>query len=310
MMKIDLKKGNASGYIGLALVILSYVGIICIVALFGMFYAHNRTQIITDVVADGATVAGNLPSGFNAEIMESKAVEILEKNNVENVEISDIKVAPEINAEGNPTGSILVSTTLESEIELYVPLYLDYGSRFHSSATAIVRVDPITNEEGLLGDNFIHLGTQIPPFVTSLPGKRNGAYVSWFMNFYLNPEQNLIYDKSVNSFFIYDYLICMGFTHEEINCDNGTLNQKLQSFFAGDEWKEVHKREEIINIANSGKPVVIITDESIPQYSVVMPVQGVIGADEIPTAFVGEKRWNYKNINMDEFESAKILYHE
>lgn len=308
MRKINFRKGNASGYIGLSLVLLSYIGLICIVALFSAFFTQTKVQMLTDVVMDGATVAGNLPSGFNKDIMESKAYEILEKNEIENIVIEDIKVEAEQDGNGTPTGSTIVSGTLSADIEMYAPIYLDYDARFKTTASAVIRIDPITNEEGLLSENFIHCEGALPPFATTSPGHRNSAYVTWIMNYYLNPENNLLYRSGVNEFFIYDYLMCMGFSEEEMRVGSSdSLKQTLKKFLTGEEWTKTTEYEEIISAANAGKPVLIVNTENYLM-SVVMPVQGIKGEHEIPTAFVGEERWNYKNISIESLINSEKVF--
>lgn len=308
MRKIDFRKGNASGYLGLSLVLVSYVGIICIIAIFSAFFTQAKTQMLTDVVMDGATVAGNLPSGFNKEVMESKAYEILEKNEIENIVIEDIKAETELDENGNPTGSTIATGTLSAEIEIYAPIYLDYNTRFKTTASAVVRVDPITNEEGLLSQNFIHCPGAIPPFATTSPLQRNSAYVTWIMTFYLNPENNLLYSNGINEFFIYDYLMCMGFSEEEMRVGSSdSLKHTLKKFLTGEEWTKTTEYEEIISAANAGKPVLIVNTENYLM-SVVMPVQGIKGEHEIPTAFVGEERWNYKNISIESLINSEKVF--
>jgi len=305
LRKIDYRKGNSSMILGLLVMLLAFTGIVVVIEIFDLNYTQAKVQTITDVIADGATVAGNTPAGFDEVEMLTVANELLEKNEMTGAEVEmEILATPSYDLNGNLTGEILTYTNLEVTKDYYIPSYISFEQRFTISSTAVVSVVPSTNAEGWLSISYADNPWQITPFVTTTPENRNGPYVTWFINNYLNPEFNAIYasdgEITHEREFIYDYLVCMGLEHNDY--PTNSIDGIVSVITSNGEWTTISEREEVTIAANKGQPVMAIQrseEGAVEKVYVVMPSHGLHNND-IAVAYVSTENSNYDTLDFEE----------
>ena len=292
---------------------LAFVALVVVIEHFGLLSTQTQTQITTDVIVDGASVAGNKSTGYDMSAMNDVAAFLASQNNINGSLIDyDISASEELDQNGNKTGNILVYAEITSARELFIPIYSSLNDRISITANALVRVEPTTDANGFITQSFADNPTVLPPFVTSSPGHRNPAYVTWFIEYYLNPESNSIYnapeEERNDNLFIFDYMVCMGFSpHMLPNTVDGFVGYFENN---ANGWSDVSDLKAAIEIANEGKPVVII-QKNIENGGIIMsvavPTNGPLTTGEIATAQVGKESWNYRAIDLNKSTDQYIV---
>lgn len=312
--EIDWKAGNGGVLLGVTAMMLAFFAAVLIMDMNNLFYSYTRTQVVTDIIADGSAVAGNKPNGFDENVMENVAEELMNRNDVSNADLDySISTKEEKDALGNSTGNILVTTKVQAEQDFYLPNYLSYGERFKTTTTAVVRVEPAATRNGMLAISFLTNRGLRPPFVTSTEGHRNGMYVTWFMHNYLDPEYNNLYQMTPDGriyshYLVYDYLMCL-----EINPATYPINTAYGFYWLFSDatrasakgWTQISSRSAILSSANEGRPTIIarrVTGGTDIDFYIVMPTAGILEGDEIPVAYAGKsgENTNYKRISYAE----------
>lgn len=212
------KKAGAYIYLGAVFMIVGFIATLACMHFFEMYVSRTRAQLVCDTIADGAAVAGQSHIGFSISSAEAMAEELFERNVTDSNASYDIEIVDETDSYGNPTGDKLVKVFLTST--RYPILNGGLLKRAYTvNANATVKVKVTYDQDYVL--ELSYWGNRYydsVPFATTTPGNRNPAYVSWLINFYLNPEFSILYQQGGtleannydnNSFFLFDYLRLM-----------------------------------------------------------------------------------------------------
>ena len=307
---IKWKEGSGSILIGVVILLLGFTATVVILEMFNLYYTQTKTQTLTDAIADGSAIAGNLPSGFDEQEMRDVANELITKNNASSsITYIDFVVMPEIDGNGNTTGNTMVQTDLKVTEEYYFPTFINYNDRFEVSASAIVRAEAPTNANGFISVSFAQNPSLTLPFATTTEQNRLSAYVTYFIEYYLCPEYNELYQTTTGltkgHLFIQDYMKCMGLGIQPKN--NPT---ELEGYFNSQTngWKKTTNISELMNFANSGKASILIaknkSNSNDITFYVVVPQRGYLENSHIPIATVGTKNTNYEHIDYEELKTT------
>lgn len=214
-----LKNKNAGAYIylGAVFMIVGFIATLACMHFFEMYVSRTRAQLICDAIADGAAVAGQSHIGFSESRAESMANKLFAKNSASADADFTMEIVDETDSHGNPTGDKLIKVYYTSTRD---PILngglLRRAYTVHANATVKVKItyeQQYVLSESYWGNAYYNS----VPFATTTPGNRNPAYVSWLINFYLNPEYSEMYmqswtnalNRDVNSFFLFDYFRLM-----------------------------------------------------------------------------------------------------
>ena len=308
---INWEAGNGSIIMGTVTMMLAFLSIIVIIEIFNIQFTHTKTQMLTDVIADGTAVAGNTYGGFDESRMEAVAQTLVERNGVADDISYTIIAEPERDELGQSTGNTIVTATVEATKEHLISGLLNEDT-FTIQTSAEVWVGMKIGGGGWL-DSSLAVNPVPLPFETTQPGSRSGAYVTWFMNYYLVPDSNPVYDSSiydVGSYLLHDYLVCMGFGDVYPYRSTAEWYTLFSSSPSG--WTKATSLSEIQASANNGKPVVMFftNDSGVKDICLVVPTQGVVEHNQIATAHAGQSNWNYKRINAGSLVGAEFYIHE
>jgi len=323
LKRIRWREGSGSVYIGTMVLFVAFAAGILIVEQFNLFNTATKTQIVTDALADGATIAAVNPSGIDEEILQNVAHDLIEQNDVGQAQLSyQISAAPEYDENSNKTGNTLVTAHVKADQPYYMPQYLIQEDRFQSSATAVVRVETPTDSNGWITVSMAENPNAVIPFATTSTEHRNSAYVTWFINHYLNPEYNKLYKAKTGAdygnYFLYDYLMCMGFSPN--SCVSRSADEWANYFFdtgrtSADGWFYGKDPSSIQAAANEGKVVVVVQRErerGNVVLSIGMPAQGALKNTELAIAGAGKENSNYKRVEFEtlfaEFDTVIVIH--
>ena len=78
--KIKWRKGNGTMLFSAAILCVSFVAAISIMEIYNLYYRQSKLQTVTDVIADGAAVAGNTIVGFDKSEANWTAIDLLRSN--------------------------------------------------------------------------------------------------------------------------------------------------------------------------------------------------------------------------------------
>lgn len=281
-----------------------------------LFTTYTDSQILTDIVADGSALAGVTPIGYDESRMENMADKLIEANPINDVDVSyEIKAESEYDYRGVPTNNKLVTVEIEGEKDYFVPNYLSYGERFKVATDAVVRVETPVASNGVLSNSFMTNHQMVLPFVTSSVGHRNPSYVTWFINYFLSPEYNHLYDCSFGNTkseeFITDYAVCMGFDRYS-SYQHGHMgwSDYLKSSSAEyDGWFKCNNMSEAQAYADNGMAVVFVQETNTPKLSVVIPSQGDINSNQVRIAYADTENKNSYICNYNEIKNNEYAFY-
>lgn len=306
--KIKNQRGSSSMMLCMSLTLLCCVAIIVVINLFQMYSLNIKAQTVCDSIADGAAVAGQNPTGFDRDAAKKVANDLVVANNMGTAPV--ITFSEELSG-GYPTGYELVTVNYKAKTRLYSADSFSVD-QFTVSGHSVVRAEVPNDAENWIPRSFFRESYREVPFTTTGAGKRNPAYVTWFIKYYLCPQYNPVYQPSgvlsKGNEFIYDYLRCMGLSSTEIT--PLPSDQWLDYFVMSGGWHLETEVDAIKSAANSGQPVVML---SIQGYDLdmcaVVPETSLTKADEIATAQAGLECWNSRNIDYEQLKKdADAVY--
>lgn len=307
--KINWKSGSGSTYLGVVMMLVAFTFIIVSLNLNRLYFMGVKTQVVIDAVVDGAAIAGSSEFGFDESAMQNAANDLVNYNQIAGVNTDyTLNVEDEYDLRGNPTGNKIISGSLNLTEKYYMPQYLSLADRFQTSRSAIVHVTVKTTSDGWIQSSYYHTPHATLPFYSTSEGHRNPAYVSWFIENYLNPQHNSIYKPSITTThgheFLFDYLKCMGLDN---NTPRTLLFWRFYLFSAErDGWTRypIQATRDIQQAANEGKAVIItqVTNDGETAIYVVVPETTMPQEGCVATATVGVENWNYKYINLSELK--------
>ena len=85
MKKIDFRKGSGSAVLGMVLLTVCFAVALIIMEQGNLFYRASKTQMFSDVIADGATVYSQTPMGVDELKLNQMANELASRNQSNNV---------------------------------------------------------------------------------------------------------------------------------------------------------------------------------------------------------------------------------
>lgn len=136
MKKIDFRKGSGSAVLGMVLLTVCFAVALIVMEQGKLFYRASKTQMVSDVIADGATVYAQTPMGVDELKLNQIANELASRNQSNNV-----------------------NYTLHQPIVTDVLVRTDYIDK-----QVTVRVDADTGalvQTGGIGYNHIEVGSQV-----------------------------------------------------------------------------------------------------------------------------------------------------
>lgn len=284
---------------------------------FNLFNTYTDAQMLADVVADGSAIAGASPIGFNETSMADMANELIDANPIYGADVSyTIDAEHEYDNRGVPTNKELVTVEVEAEKDYFYPEYLSYNERFTVHTNAIVRVETPVAVNGVLSTSFMTNYRMTLPFVTSTTGHRNSSYVTWFVNYFLSPEYNNLYEIEYGVIkeeqLITDYMVCMGFdsfdSYQHGHQGWETYLSSSQAYSDG--WFECNNLDRAQEYANDGLAVILIQDVS-PRLSIIVPSQGDSGESEVFVAYAARENKNCDRLLQSDIKSNtyKVYVH-
>lgn len=85
MTKIDFRKGSGSAILGMVLLTVCFAVALIVMEQGNLFYRASKTQMVSDVIADGSTVYAQTPMGVDEQKLNQMANEIAARNQSRNV---------------------------------------------------------------------------------------------------------------------------------------------------------------------------------------------------------------------------------
>ena len=85
MKKIDFRKGSGSAVLGMVLLTVCFAVALIVMEQGKLFYRASKTQMVSDVIADGATVYAQTPMGVDELKLNQIANELASRNQSNNV---------------------------------------------------------------------------------------------------------------------------------------------------------------------------------------------------------------------------------
>lgn len=83
--KIDFRRGSGSAILGMTLLTVCFAVALIVMEQGNLFYRASRTQMLSDVIADGSTVYAQTPMGVDESKLRLMANELSARNNDANV---------------------------------------------------------------------------------------------------------------------------------------------------------------------------------------------------------------------------------
>ena len=83
--KIDFRKGSGSAILGMTLLMVCFAVALIVMEQGSLFYRASKTQMISDVIADGSTVYAQTPMGVDETKLNAMASELAARNQESNV---------------------------------------------------------------------------------------------------------------------------------------------------------------------------------------------------------------------------------
>ena len=320
--KIKWRKGNGTMLFSAAILCVSFVAAISIMEIYNLYYRQSKLQTVTDVIADGAAVAGNTIVGFDKSEANWTAIDLL-RSNRESIHTrggltikNDTSNAKDKIIEGKFYTGRNPATEIGQDIKDELPDERKVLAARNKVKVYVSEYGKLLQKFSFAGQGNIGLG-----YSTTKEGIRNAAYVDWLIEYKLCPEYNKdVYQrKGVNNacYFIYDYIVSMGFDKSNTVTTNwetqhsSWLNSTLSS------WSDItsNNAKQIQDIAETGKPVIALlyTKSGTFEAAVVVPKKGILSDGEIAIAKVGAKNDNYKRVNYNNLKSeytVKVYTHD
>lgn len=308
--KVFFNKGSGTIYVGGIIIFVCLTITLMLMEQFNLFESSVKTQLITDLMADGSAIAGITPANYDESRVYDMAAKLAEENKINGETINyTIDVDNEYADNGVPTGNKLISVESVSSNYHYVPEYFSYEERFEVKTNAVVRVEAPTAVNGYLSVSYMTNWNNTLPFVSSSTGHRNPIYVTWFMNYFLCPEYNSLYESSYGNVkeneFITDYAVCMGFDKYESfqHGNEGWTNYLSSSSASNDGWFKITSLTQAQNYANQGMAVILV-EQGERRISAIVPTQGNFQSNEVALAYVSNNgNKNISRITHDEITS-------
>lgn len=86
--KIDWRRGSGSAIIGMVLLTVCFSLALIVMEHGNLFYRASRVQMLSDTIADGASVYAQTPLGLDAALLEDMATKIAAKNTQTNLTVT------------------------------------------------------------------------------------------------------------------------------------------------------------------------------------------------------------------------------